>query len=90
MKALASPVAAAAEPGAASEAAFAEFEQRRRRATINDVARLAKVSKKTVSRVINDSPNVREETRERVNAAIQRLKFRPTPQAQQHVAKRIQ
>ena len=86
MKALASPAAAGAEPGAASpgaasEAAFAEFEQRRRRATINDVARLAKVSKKTVSRVINDSPNVREETRERVNAVIQRLKFRPTPQA---------
>ena len=31
--------------------------------TINDIARLAGVSKKTVSRVINDSPLVREETR---------------------------
>ena len=33
-------------------------------ATINDIARLAEVSKKTVSRVINHSPFVKEETRE--------------------------
>ena len=41
-----------------------------KRATINDVARVAEVSKKTVSRVINQSPFVREDTRERVQAAI--------------------
>jgi LacI family transcriptional regulator len=35
-------------------------------ATINDIARLAEVSKKTVSRVINHSPFVKEETRRRV------------------------
>lgn len=67
------------DPGHNDE--FADFEQRRRRATINDVARLARVSKKTVSRVINHSPDVRDETRERVNAVIARVKFRPTPQA---------
>ncbi|MDI7776491.1 LacI family DNA-binding transcriptional regulator [Asticcacaulis sp. EMRT-3] len=66
---------------ASEQGDFAEFESRRRRATINDVARLAKVSKKTVSRIINNSPNVREETRERVNEVIARVNFRPTPQA---------
>lgn len=83
LRTIATPLRSAADPGAPSaiEAAFAEFEQRRKRATINDVARLAKVSKKTVSRVINDSPNVRDDTRERVNAVIARVKFKPTPQA---------
>lgn len=52
-----------------------------KRATINDVARLAGVSKKTVSRVINQSPFVREETRVRVNAVIDELGFVPDPQA---------
>ena len=37
-----------------------------RNATINDIARLASVSKKTVSRVINQSPLVQEETRARI------------------------
>jgi len=52
-----------------------------KRATINDVARVAEVSKKTVSRVINQSPFVREDTRERVNAVIKQLGFTPDPQA---------
>lgn len=52
-----------------------------KRATINDVARVAEVSKKTVSRVINQSPFVREDTRERVNAVIRELGFTPDPQA---------
>lgn len=50
-------------------------------ATINDVARLAGVSKKTVSRVINNSPFVREETRAKVEAVIAESGFRPDPQA---------
>jgi LacI family transcriptional regulator len=79
-QAFASAFATSAEPGF-DAAAFAEFDLRKRRATINDVARLARVSKKTVSRVINNSPNVREDTRERVNAVIARVKFKPTPQA---------
>jgi len=53
----------------------------RRRATINDIARLAKVSKKTVSRVINQSPLVSKETRDRVDAVIKELGFIPDPQA---------
>ena len=52
-----------------------------RRPTINDVARLANVSKKTVSRVINESPFVREETRKRIAAIIKELGFSPDPQA---------
>ena len=38
--------------------------------TINDVARLAGVSKKTVSRVINRSPLLNQATREKVEAVI--------------------
>src|SRR5689334_18808593 len=53
----------------------------KRRATINDVARLADVSKKTVSRVINQSPFVKEETRAKVNAVIAQTGFSPDPQA---------
>jgi len=53
----------------------------RKRATINDIARIAKVSKKTVSRVINQSPLVSKETRDRVDAVIKELGFIPDPQA---------
>ena len=42
-----------------------------------DVARLAGVSQKTVSRVFNNEPRVTQETRERVLAAAQRLGYRP-------------
>ena len=47
------------------------------RATIADVARLAGVSIKTVSRVVNREPNVREATRGKVEAAIAELNYRP-------------
>jgi LacI family transcriptional regulator len=53
----------------------------RKRPTINDIARMASVSKKTVSRVINKSPYVREETRVKVNAIIAKTGFAPDPQA---------
>jgi LacI family transcriptional regulator len=52
-----------------------------RRATINDIARLASVSKKTVSRVINQSPFVKEETRARIDAVIREIGYQPDPQA---------
>ena len=47
------------------------------RATIADVAELAGVSIKTVSRVVNREPNVRESTREKVEQAIAELNYRP-------------
>jgi len=49
--------------------------------TINDVARLAGVSKKTVSRVINNSPLLNEDTRGRVEKVIKQLGYVPNPQA---------
>ncbi|MFN3835606.1 MAG: LacI family DNA-binding transcriptional regulator, partial [Glycocaulis sp.] len=53
----------------------------RKRATINDIARLAGVSKKTVSRVLNRSPFVKTETREKIEALMKELGYRPDPQA---------
>ena len=52
------------------------------KATIDDVAKLAGVSIKTVSRVVNREPNVREQTREKVENAITRLNYRPNKAAQ--------
>ncbi len=52
-----------------------------RKPTINDIARLASVSKKTVSRVINQSPFVKEETRVRVDEIMRRVGYTPDPQA---------
>ena len=48
-----------------------------RKATIDDVAELAGVSIKTVSRVVNREPNVRESTRAKVESAIAKLNYRP-------------
>jgi LacI family transcriptional regulator len=49
--------------------------------TIEDVAREAGVSTMTVSRVINKGKNVREETRENVLQAIDRLRYSPNTAA---------
>src|SRR5437588_10324159 len=49
----------------------------RRPAVMSDVGRLAGVSHQTVSRVINGSPKVRPETRQRVIAAMRELGYRP-------------
>ncbi len=48
-----------------------------KRATIKDVAALAGVSRQTVSRVLNDSGYVADETRARVESAIETLDYRP-------------
>lgn len=45
--------------------------------TITDVAKQAGVSMKTVSRVLNNEPNVAKTTRERVMAAAAELHYRP-------------
>ncbi len=47
------------------------------RATMRDVAALAGVSLKTVSRVVNDESGVSPDVRERVAAAVRRLDYRP-------------
>jgi DNA-binding LacI/PurR family transcriptional regulator len=46
-------------------------------ASIRDVARVAGVSRQTVSRVINHHPSLRPETRQRVQAVIDELRYRP-------------
>jgi DNA-binding LacI/PurR family transcriptional regulator len=51
--------------------------RRRRPAVMSDVGRLAGVSHQTVSRVVNGSPHVRPETRQRVIAAMRELGYRP-------------
>ena len=50
-------------------------------ATIRDVAKKAHVSTATVSRVLNNSPAVSQETRRRVQEAIQKLDYQPNPAA---------
>lgn len=47
------------------------------KATINDVAKQAGVSIKTVSRVMNNEPSVRQPTREKVMAAVEALNYQP-------------
>lgn len=54
--------------------------------TINDVAALAGVSKKTVSHVVNGIGRVAPETRARVEAAVAELGFVPSPQARAFAA----
>ncbi len=52
------------------------------RVTIYEVAKTAKVSLATVSRVINNKGNVTDNTRKRVEEAIQRLGYKPSSLAQ--------
>lgn len=60
----------------------------RRPAAMVDVAQLAGVSQKTVSRVVNDEPHVSEQVRDRVTAAIAELGFRPNTAARALVTAR--
>jgi LacI family transcriptional regulator len=53
----------------------------RTKLTITDIANLAGVSKKTISRVINQEPYVNKKTRARVEAIIAEHDYRPDPQA---------
>jgi DNA-binding LacI/PurR family transcriptional regulator len=61
-----------------------------RRPVMADVARLAGVSHQTVSRVVNDHPNVRPQTRDNVLAAITQLAYRPNAAARTLVTRRTQ
>lgn len=77
----AAPETRSAAPAAAEPRPAALRRTLEKKHTINDIARLANVSKKTVSRVINESPFVREETRTRIAEIIRTTGFSPDPQA---------
>lgn len=64
------------------------LEMRKQDITIYDVAREAKVSMATVSRVVNGNTNVRKDTRERVLKVINRLHYQPNAVAQGLASKR--
>jgi len=57
------------------------LEPQAKRSTLRDVADLAGVSYQTVSRVINQHPNVAKRTRERVLSAIHQLDYHPNQAA---------
>jgi DNA-binding LacI/PurR family transcriptional regulator len=59
-----------------------------RRPSIRDVARLADVSHQTVSRVLNDHPSIRPETRARVLEIMAQLQYRPNQAARALVTSR--
>jgi DNA-binding LacI/PurR family transcriptional regulator len=56
--------------------------------TIHDVAKLAGVGIGTVSRVLNNHPNVKPATREKVLAAVEQLHFKPNPIARSMILRR--
>lgn len=58
------------------------------RTTIDDVAAMAEVSIKTVSRVVNNEPNVSQRTRVRVLRAIAALDYQPLPSARNLASRR--
>lgn len=62
--------------------------ERARMPSIRDVARLAGVSHQTVSRVLNDHPSIRPETKARVLDAISVLDYRPNLAARALVTSR--
>jgi LacI family transcriptional regulator len=59
------------------------------KATVFDVADLAGVSIKTVSRVVNGEPHVRPVTKERVDNAIAELNYRPDEAARVLASHRV-
>jgi len=59
-----------------------------RHLTLEEIARLSGVSKSTVSRVINQQPNVSQDVRQRVQAVIQDTGYQPNLAAQTLVSKR--
>lgn len=54
------------------------FSKKNKRVTIKDVAETAGVSMQTVSRVMNKKPYISERTRQRVEAAVEQLGYRPS------------
>lgn len=63
-------------------------ERQMARVSMIDIARRAGVSQKTVSRVVNDEPNVSDALRSAVREAIEELGFRPNAAARALVTRR--
>ena len=82
------PGRAGAVPGRARATGAARRGASARPPVMADVAQLAGVSHQTVSRVLNDHPNVRPDTREKVLDAIQQLAYRPNAAARALVTRR--
>src|SRR5512136_1168843 len=59
-----------------------------KRTTIKQVAKAAEVSTQTVSRVINNRPDVSPETRERIHKVIKELKYQPSALARSLISRR--
>ncbi|MGA2490354.1 MAG: LacI family DNA-binding transcriptional regulator, partial [Anaerolineales bacterium] len=59
-----------------------------KRATIKQVAKAAGVSTQTVSRVINDRPDVSIETRDRIQQVIAEMNYRPSALARSLISQR--
>jgi LacI family transcriptional regulator len=57
---------------------------------LEEIAKLSEVSRSTVSRVINNDPNVNESTRERVWAIVRQVNFHPNAAARGLAAGRTQ
>lgn len=74
-----------AEPRAASQDARPPASTSARPATINDVAAAAGVSRQTVTRALNDLPDVSAATKQRVQDAAALLHYRPNRAAQRLV-----
>jgi len=56
--------------------------------TLEDIAKQAGVSRSTVSRVVNDHPNVSEDVRERVHEVIRKTGYRPNAAARSLASQR--
>ena len=56
--------------------------------TLEEIAKLSQVSRSTVSRVINNDPHVRPETREKVWQVIKQLNYQPNAVARSLAAGR--
>jgi LacI family transcriptional regulator len=57
--------------------------------TLKEIAKIAGVSSSTVSRVINNRPGVRPETRERVQKIVREYGYEPDPVARSLAFQRL-
>jgi len=60
----------------------------KKRLTIRDIAKMAKVSHMTVSRVLNSDPRVGDETRKRILELVNKVNYRPDARARAFVTKK--